>query len=137
VFRSRPQWRPAVSRLLLLVPAVGVLVVRSGVPLLSLTVLAVLLLGRSGRSAAVSVRAAAVPVLPLVLCLAVLLLSAGGLSEGEGCCGGGGLEARLCRGGSGWRGGGPTAAYASAWGSRAPGPCPAGEWSRHRRHPRR
>ena len=48
--------------------------------LLSLAVMAVLLLGRSGRSAAVSVRAAAVPVLPLVFVLAVLFLSAGGLS---------------------------------------------------------
>ncbi|OSX80282.1 hypothetical protein BU14_0055s0005 [Porphyra umbilicalis] len=84
VFRSRPPRRPAVSRLLVLVPAVGVLVVRSGVALLSLAVLAVLLLGRSGRSAAVSVRAAAVPVLPLVLVLAVLFLSVGGLSGGRG-----------------------------------------------------
>ncbi|OSX70547.1 hypothetical protein BU14_0724s0005 [Porphyra umbilicalis] len=84
VFRSRPPRRPAVSRLLVLVPAVGVLVVRSGVALLSLAVLAVLLLGRSGRSAAVSVRAAAALVLPFVLVSAVLFLSVGGLSGGRG-----------------------------------------------------
>ncbi|OSX73978.1 hypothetical protein BU14_0316s0007 [Porphyra umbilicalis] len=56
---------------------------------------------------------------------AVLFLSVGGLSGGRGCCGGGGFGVRLCRGGSGWRGGDPPLRMPARGGPTPPAHAPS------------